>query len=227
MIMRSEFTGADALAHIISALEIMKEASGAVPVPILSPIIGSILSIVQTVEKLKGDKKLCVRLARRALDLAERVQETISAEIDAVDGQLAGDLAKLLAFVSRIQVDLGEWSREKAWMRAVRRGTLSELLDEHFDGLEVPGARSLYALSMNALHKKLNAQSRQLDAQALYDPMTQLDVRDAWEGEYNGNKVIVRRCHPNVMRIFGYSHPDEYSVLLCWSQVVHVPLRFV
>ncbi|OCH91572.1 hypothetical protein OBBRIDRAFT_792170 [Obba rivulosa] len=234
----------DAPAHITSALEVMKEASGAIPVPMLSPILSSILSIVQTVETIKGDKERCIRLAKRAFDLAERVQEALSAETGAIDHRLSDELAGIFTLLTRIQADLEKWSKEKTWVRILHRGTVSERLDEHVDSLD--GAwRSFTALSLNALQRKLNAQ-------AIYDPITQLrlfrwndlrlngrvrkeitvnmsNVQDEWEGEYNGNKVVVRMFahedgykqfltrlaseasrlwHPNVAQTFGYSHPD-------------------
>ncbi|EMD35178.1 hypothetical protein CERSUDRAFT_97101 [Gelatoporia subvermispora B] len=219
--MLRRLNNADAFAHLVSALEVMKEASSAIKVLLLSPTIASILSIVKTVETFKKDKQRCIRLAKRAFELAERVNDTMRAESNAIDDKLSIELRKLHNIVAHIQTDLDKWANYKTWVLFLRRGTLSDMLDEHFDAID--GAwRSFMAVAVCAPQRKLNAQ-------VIYDSENQVGVSDCilrnglklngrvrkqvvakgtdetphdeWEGEYNGSDVIIQK----------YADEDSYK----------------
>ncbi|OCH93169.1 hypothetical protein OBBRIDRAFT_832826 [Obba rivulosa] len=129
---------ADALEHIYSGLEMMSNVADAINLPLVKPIISSILGIVEIVKQIRGDKQRCGRLINRAYDFARGIQEaiTVDVNVDASESQLAVELLRILTVVSDIHADLDKWSKEKTWKRFLSCATLSQQLDDHFDALD-------------------------------------------------------------------------------------------
>ncbi|OCH89773.1 hypothetical protein OBBRIDRAFT_826333 [Obba rivulosa] len=127
----------DLLAHTISVLEAFKEASSAIgAVPFLPVVIGSALSLISTLERIKGDKERCMRLKRRVINLLMDIKESIEKHLEAIDSNLVSRLAVLQSTLTSIQAELEELAKRGALARFLRQGSIRAKLDEHIDTVD-------------------------------------------------------------------------------------------
>ncbi|KAI0366154.1 hypothetical protein BV20DRAFT_1055891 [Pilatotrama ljubarskyi] len=234
----SRLSSSNALATVISALEILQEASDVIiAAPYLGHILSAALGIARTVEKIRGDKERYIRLARRAAELSRHVKESIESDPRAVNENLKLNLIDLQ--LEDVEVQL----KRTPLSRFLLQGSISQLLDEHIDRLD-SAWRAFDTSCLIALRMKL-------ERQAVYDDRSQLrlfrwsdfrcykvrgtyevdgdEVGEEWEGRWDGRAIVVRTIrtngvferymestmklytathHPYVAQVLGYSHPS-------------------
>ncbi|KAI0941276.1 hypothetical protein AcV7_002891 [Taiwanofungus camphoratus] len=132
-------------------LEISYDASNAVPVaPYLTPLFGSALRIVQTVQELKDTRRRSLRLAERVRDLARQVQETVVADLAGNDERLSINIASLQSTLTHIDERIHEWLHKSRWRQFVCRKSIDDALGGCLDDLET--AQKLFHVTLLFTH---------------------------------------------------------------------------
>ncbi|KAH9885817.1 hypothetical protein C8Q73DRAFT_296912 [Cubamyces lactineus] len=197
----------DALAVIVSALEVVQEASSAVAaVPFLGSIIGAALGIARTVEKIRSDRERYVRLARRVSEFSRHIEESLASDPQAVDDNLKVNLIEIQVLLTRIRNDVEAELKRKPLSRFLLQSSIADMLDDRMDELD-SAWRAFDTACLIALRMKL-------ERQAMYDDHSQLrlfrwsDLRclkvrgsysvrgqaigEEWEGRWGGRAVVIR-----------------------------------
>ncbi|KAI0331817.1 hypothetical protein GY45DRAFT_546077 [Cubamyces sp. BRFM 1775] len=197
----------DALAAIVTALEVLQEASNAVvAVPFLGSIIGAALGIARTVERIRSDKERFVRLARRVSEFSRHIEESLASDPQAVDDNLKVNLIEIQVLLTRIRNDVEVELKRKPLSRFLLQSSIAEMLDDRMDALD-SAWRAFDTACLIALRTKL-------ERQAMYDDRSQLrlfrwsDLRclkvrgrhrvggqvvgEEWEGNWQGRAVVIR-----------------------------------
>ncbi|OCH92087.1 hypothetical protein OBBRIDRAFT_791606 [Obba rivulosa] len=198
-------TGTDALAHTLFALQVASNISSAITVPFLSTILGSLTSLVETVEKVKGNKERCARLTQRVNDLAELIAKTVSGDPASVDDQLKDNLLQLHSTLLNIRQDVSSFARQSLLKRTFRHASIAEALDDHIDTLDA-SIRSFLITSSIVIRQKLEQQApRDASGYRLFriDDLGRLRARHSnlpvsgqlpgeMEGMWQGRAVVVK-----------------------------------
>ncbi|KAI0351734.1 hypothetical protein OH77DRAFT_1410549 [Trametes cingulata] len=230
----SWFSSPNALATIISTLEVLREASDViVAFPYLGHILGAALGIARTVEKIRGDKERYVRLARRAAELSQHVTESIESDPSSVNENLRRNLKNLQLLLQRIGEDVESHLKRTALSRFLLQASIAQLLEDRMDQLDsawrafdVCGepSRSLYWTLISAetdlrLFRWSDLRCHKVRGTYRLDG---IEVGEEWEGRWDGRAIVVRtirpsamsqvllryRHHPYLAQVVGYSHPS-------------------
>ncbi|OBZ66320.1 hypothetical protein A0H81_13855 [Grifola frondosa] len=154
--------GNDVLAGAVVTLQVLKGTSSAMSaVPFLGAVLNSALAIVETIENVRGSRERRINLAKRASDLAEHVEKTCSANLDAVDDALKENLGTLATVFALIQRSIEKLARRRFVKRVVRQGTISDVLDKHLEELN-SAWRSFDNACLNALRQQVERQAQHM-----------------------------------------------------------------
>ncbi|OCH92196.1 hypothetical protein OBBRIDRAFT_727299 [Obba rivulosa] len=215
----------DALAHAISLLEVSKEVSSAISsVPFLGAVIGSALSLISTIEKVRGDKERCTRLTRRVVNLLKDVEHSISTEPDAVDDYLMAQLALLQSVLTGMQASLLAIAKRTAARRFLHRGSIAATLDEHLDTIDETSrsfnakkatelATNLMTFDKDQLRLFRFAEIRLERVSGSWQARSGISG-DEWEGEWNGRLVTIRVLRPEHSEEVGVEALVIFSMLM-------------
>ncbi|OCH86539.1 hypothetical protein OBBRIDRAFT_221080 [Obba rivulosa] len=155
---RDRVNGGDVLAHAISALETLRDVSNVVgSVPLFGVVIGAALSLLGTIQKVKGDKERCGRLATRTLELLRQMERSLATSTDIIDDDLRGDLVSIQSTLVDIQGDLNRVTSKNAGVRFLRQASIAASLDQHANILE-NALRSFNIACLIALRQKISEQ---------------------------------------------------------------------
>ncbi|OCH91766.1 hypothetical protein OBBRIDRAFT_510293 [Obba rivulosa] len=220
----------DIMAHGISVLETLKNVSSlASTVPCLNIVISAALSLISTIEKMRGDKERCHRLSRRVSNLLKDLKQAVSNELDiAENDDLSASLPDLQSALIDIEEDLKAMAAKSATLRFLRRGSIATRLDEHIDTVDEV-SRSFNRAVLMSLRKATNDLIK-FDKQQLrlfrfpdirlrrvrgtWRASTELSGEN-WEAEWKGRLVAVRVLCPT------HSREDTLSLLLSTVHGLH------
>ncbi|EMD32383.1 hypothetical protein CERSUDRAFT_118746 [Gelatoporia subvermispora B] len=199
----------DVLAHTSAALTLIQNFSSlAGSVPCLSAVIGSTLSLISAIEKIKDDRERCVHLLGRISALLGDVNRAINVDLslDSANTSLTVSLIELYSTLDRINADLQEFTHKHSLFRFLYRGSVSTKLQRHTWAID--------EVSRSFNRAVLIAILRRLDGQSIFDSrglrlfrITELGlyrVRGAWkarisrisarewDGTWEGRAVTVR-----------------------------------
>ncbi|KAI0635567.1 hypothetical protein C8Q77DRAFT_577303 [Trametes polyzona] len=217
----------DVIAATISSLELLKETSNTIAVvPFLGDIIGVVLGIAKTVERIRGDRERYIRLARCASELLRHIEDTITADPDTVDDKLRRNLEELHALLVRIEIDIQTQLGRSPLARLLLQASTTQMLEDRTHQLECAW-RAFDTACLIDLRMKAATQ-------AIYDPRTQLrlfrrneikcyrvrgtyqvagrDIGEEWEVSTHHHDSLVTYYpnihHPYIAQVIGYSHPS-------------------
>ncbi|OCH88709.1 hypothetical protein OBBRIDRAFT_794957 [Obba rivulosa] len=227
----------DALAHTITAIQTLQGVSYAIgSVPFLSIVFGSALSLLTTIEQVRGDTARSVRLAKRISSLLHLIEQTIGANLDAVDDTLLRNLTLLQETLLKIEQDLRAFAAKSASSRFLRRASISGKLDEHLETVE-DASRSFHIASLIALRQQVNQQASYDEDQLRLFRFSDLQLGrvqgtwsadpgvsgDEYEGKWGGRLVTIRvlrkkgskldKVLPVVRQLLQCPHPYVVQVL--------------
>ncbi|EMD32461.1 hypothetical protein CERSUDRAFT_108860 [Gelatoporia subvermispora B] len=125
-------TADDVLVHSATALGTLKDLSSVIsPIPCIGAVIGSGLSLIAALEKVKGDKERCDRLAGRVASMLDDVARLTSTNSDGMNDAVSATLMTMPSSLSDIQRDLEDISKKSASVRYIQRGSIAARLDRH------------------------------------------------------------------------------------------------
>ncbi|OCH86484.1 hypothetical protein OBBRIDRAFT_737957 [Obba rivulosa] len=233
----------DLLADSIVVLETLKEASSAVSaVPFLGAVIGTCVNLLKTIENVKSLDDRGKRLARRAADLAQYIEQRISHDVEAIDADLGQNLATLTITLERVQQDIEEQRKRKFRNRLLRYNSISRKLDEHMDALD--RARDSFNVRYLRIQYHLFRKPELRLRAVKGDWIIQNEkAGEEWTADWGGRTVVVRRLqssraqqvrfssivstfHPHVAQILGYSHsdvPEKFYVMETGERIMRYP----
>ncbi|EMD37048.1 hypothetical protein CERSUDRAFT_114949 [Gelatoporia subvermispora B] len=239
----------DVLAHTITALQTLQGVSFTIgAVPFLGTVFSSAVSVLSTIEKVRGDKERSNRLAKRISNLLHHVEQSVAANPDAVDDKLLRNLASLEQTLSKIGKDLANFATKSASSRFLKRGSIAAKLEEHLETVE-DASRSFNIASLIALRQKIIQQASYDEDQVrpnmdhLYFVLKAVQLRlfrpheiqlqrvrgtwsagmddsgDEWDGEWGGRLVTVR--------VFRQEKSKSSDVLSVVRSVLRCPHPYV
>ncbi|CCM01399.1 uncharacterized protein FIBRA_03450 [Fibroporia radiculosa] len=148
-------------------LEAIQDASSTLGVfPFLGIIATAALGIVRTLQKVSDDRERSIRLAQRAADLVQHVQQAVSQDPEAIGVVLSENLTRLYTTLASIQSNLEKDLDQRSLVRFLRNSKMSKKLDGHIEALDrawkVFDTMSLIAIQQtleNQAHRSRRASS--------------------------------------------------------------------
>ncbi|KAI0940182.1 hypothetical protein AcV5_001357 [Taiwanofungus camphoratus] len=150
-------TASDAISHIICTLECIVNVSYAAPA--FGAVVTAAISLLQTIEKVKDNKKRAIRLARRVADLTKHVQEIVDADPEAINDRLRANVKLLQSTLDDINRDLEKHLQRRPLSRFMCHSSIGAKLDEHLDTLR-HAQQAFNTISLIAIQQELGHQRR-------------------------------------------------------------------
>ncbi|OCH86534.1 hypothetical protein OBBRIDRAFT_220895 [Obba rivulosa] len=197
----------DVLANTITALEILKSTSDAISmVPLLGAVLGAALSLVSTIDRVRGDRDRSIRLAKRVSNLMMQVERSVASSRNALDDEnMATSLAALQSTLMGIQEDLEALAKRTILFRFLHRGSMARRLEEHLERLD--DVSRLFTIDcLVALRSKMALSTQYDDQQIRLLRFCDIKLQrncgewhsrygvsgDEWSGEWEGRAVSIR-----------------------------------
>jgi len=195
----------DTLAHMITALETLKDVSSAVgTIPFLSVVFASAVSLISTIQQIRADRGRSLRFAKRVSDLMVHVERSMKDNSSALDDKMVASLELLQSSLTEIQEDLVTLTKKRVLSCFLQRAFISERLDELLEKLE-DTSRSFNLVCLITLQQKVNQGSHYNDQQMRLFRFCDLRLQrscgkwhsrdgmsgDEWSGEWLGRAVTI------------------------------------